>query len=158
MLSSTKLFLAYEHDSFLLSSTQVKIFCSAGDGIECNKLLPPSNPEDCIINAVYSYRVSNIGTTSMTLNTANITFDDNDPVSILGSFSKTELAPGDDVFGIKPVPVNLCNTDGYTTTLDVVASTDTGNKCSDTDIYVLEPPLPIPTPSPNGTPRLGSGR
>jgi hypothetical protein len=94
----------------------------------------------------------------MTLNTADITFNDNDPLSILGSFPKTELAPGDDVYSIQSLPVNLCDTDEYTTTLDVVANKDTGRECSDTDVYVLEPPPPIPTPSPNDTPRLGSDR
>jgi hypothetical protein len=136
----------------------VRIFCSAGEGIECNKLLSPSNPEDCTVDAVFSFRVSNIGTTNITLNTADLTFNDYDPVSILVSFPKTELAPGDDVFGIKALPVNLCNTDEYTATVDVVAKTRAGNECTDTAIYVLEPPPQIRTPSQNNKSRLGSGR
>jgi hypothetical protein len=115
---------------------QVEIFCSA-DGIECGNLVPPTNPEDCLVTAIYSFRVTNIGTTSMTLNMAEITVNDNDPMSILGSFLATEVAPGDEVFGIQPMPINLCGTDEYTTTLNITANTDIGNECNGMDVYLL---------------------
>jgi hypothetical protein len=81
--------------------------------------------------------VTNIGTADMTLNMAEITINDNDPVSILGSFPVTEVAPGDEVFGIQPIPINLCGTDEYRTTVNITANTDIGIECSGTDVYLL---------------------
>lgn len=115
---------------------QVEIFCSL-DGIECRNLSPPINPEDCIFTAIYSFRVTNIGTTDMTLSMAEITVNDDDPVSVLGSFPVTEVAPGDEIFGIQQLPINLCDTDEQTTTLNITANTDIGSECNGMDLYVL---------------------
>lgn len=73
----------------------------------------------------------------MTLNMAEITVDDNDPMSILSSFPVTKVAPGDEIFGIQPIPINICATDEYTTTLNIIAKTDDGKECNGMDVYSL---------------------
>jgi hypothetical protein len=130
-----------------------EISCIAGEGIECDKLVPPTNPEDCVVPASYSYTVRNIGTTNMTITSANVTINDNDPVNILDAFDTEELAPGDGVIIGQQMTIDFCSTEETTVTFDIKANAVNGTECNDTDVYVLAPTPPTPTPPPVTTPQ-----
>jgi hypothetical protein len=135
---------------------EVGIFCSTGEGIVCGDLLPPTDPNDCNITALFRYSVSNIGTTDFDITTAEVIVNANEPVSILDTFSTTALAPNETTFGTVQESINICGGDTFTVTFEVVGTTDDGFECSDTDEFQFIPPPITPTPpppTPKGAPK-----
>jgi hypothetical protein len=128
-----------------------EVFCTTGEGILCGDLLPPVDLNDCNISAIFRYSVSNIGTNNFTIITADIFVNINEPVSILGSFPITEVAPNEEVFGTVEQDINICGNGDFTVTFEVVAITDAGSECSDTDVFQFIPPS-VSSPTPPLTP------
>jgi hypothetical protein len=98
--------------------------------------------------------VSNIGTTDFDITTAEVFVNANEPVSILDSFSTTALAPNETTFGTVEQNINICGSDNFTVTFDVIGTTNDGFECSDTDVFQFIPPPITPTPPPPILPTL----
>ena len=77
---------------------EAEIFCIASKGIDCDKLVPATNPEDCFVPANYRYLMRNIGTTNIIVTSASLTINDSDAVNVLGFSNTTELTPGAEVW------------------------------------------------------------
>ena len=100
---------------------------------------------DCFREVTYDYSIRNIGQVNMEINLAEITFNDNPPVSVLDQFSETSLAPNQTTSYSEQQTIDLCITDESVTSLDVDANAPGGTICEDKDFYTLITDLP-PTP------------
>jgi hypothetical protein len=117
-----------------------EIFCSAGEGIECGSLVPPSDGvTNCIVSAVYTFLVENAGATTITINSATVSINGGDSMSILPPVDKRELAPNEILTGNEFIDLDTCATFERVTVFEVIANGDNENECEDTDTYVYQP-------------------
>ena len=107
---------------------------------------------DCITTVTYSYTMTNIGTTSMTI-TVLERERNGDTSDFIDSVDPKELAVGQLSIVTEEDDVDLCADNTITTTVTAEADPPQGATCKDTDDYVLTTTSPTESPTPPSEPR-----
>lgn len=117
---------------------KVEISCVTEDGTECVDIEAEPGPDECMETIHLTYTVSNIGTTTETIDslsrTLNAVFED-----LTDGLESTVLLPGESTEVKESEVISVCEAMTFTINAEVNASPPNGPSCSDDDEYVFTP-------------------
>jgi hypothetical protein len=114
--------------------SQVNIDCVVSNGIPCKDLNP--SIEGCIVPIVYTYMLSNVGTTDMDITVLQRTHN-GVPLDLFSLVTPNQLAPGDTAPATEVENLDICVGAVYITTVDAGANTPGGVPCFVMDEFIL---------------------
>jgi len=132
---------SYEFVIEPLCEVEVGIECTAvvdGVAYECRQIPKPEEAEDCVVSAVYTYTVSNVGPTTETITSLTVT-QDGVSSDLIDGLNGTVLDPSSIAEVSVGWQVDLCSGDTFTTNADVVATSPADKTCESTDAYSFTP-------------------
>ena len=134
--------------SFNQRTKQVEIACQDTNGVDCQDIPQPEpdSPEDCDVDVVYEYCVSNSGGVPQRVTKLERTRDET-TTDLTGQLQTTLLQPGDDECVVETETIDVCQGTKFMTTATVESTTigSSPKLCEDNDMYMFTPEVPCKT-------------
>ena len=95
---------------------------------------------DCIVDVTYTYTMTNVGTSDMTITVVSRTRN-SQTVDLLNLVPVPFLMPGESTIVRETEALDICVDGSYTTTVEAAADPPTGFPCLGSDTYVFDVPV-----------------
>ena len=128
--------------------TQVALTCKDTNGVECQDIPQPvpEQPEDCMVDVVYDYCVSNSGGVNQRVTELGRERN-GQTTDLLPLLESILLRPGDEECVTETETIDVCEGTKFKTTANVVSTTvgSSPKLCEDTTMYMFTPEVPCKT-------------
>ena len=122
--------------------------CKDTNGVECQDIPQPvpEQPEDCMVDVVYDYCVSNSGVVDQRVTELGRERN-GETTDLLPLLENTLLRPGDEECVAETETIDICEGTKFKTTANVVSTTvgSSPKICEDTTMYMFTPEVPCKT-------------